>query len=268
MSTASTASPAIVRSSSRRQSSYTAAVPDRPHRAPSTASKTTAAPNTPSRSDSQPQASTRPVSASQQAALASVARRDHETTNVARPPSSRQNSFREGSSYATQPPKRAESTLASRGTGARPVSHAREDSHGAAVLDAAPPVQTSTGPKQSEVATQGSVGTKKRTTIDAQTGKWALGKTIGQGSMGKVKLAKNVETGEQVGEHMYVTWVEGKDLLLSGRCEDRAQTIDGRAPEYKRPRARRCIEGSTDSSRSSHRHAPQPSLYLWDAGRH
>lgn len=40
--------------------------------------------------------------------------------------------------------------------------------------------------------------TKKRTTITAQTGNWALGKTIGAGSMGKVKLAKNLETGEQV----------------------------------------------------------------------
>ena len=40
--------------------------------------------------------------------------------------------------------------------------------------------------------------TRKRTEIDAQTGKWSLGKTIGAGSMGKVKLAKNLETGEQV----------------------------------------------------------------------
>lgn len=40
---------------------------------------------------------------------------------------------------------------------------------------------------------------KRRTTITApSTGTWALGKTIGAGSMGKVKLAKNAETGEQV----------------------------------------------------------------------
>lgn len=43
---------------------------------------------------------------------------------------------------------------------------------------------------------------KRRTTISAQTGQWALGKTIGAGSMGKVKLAKNLETGEQVGQHV------------------------------------------------------------------
>lgn len=40
---------------------------------------------------------------------------------------------------------------------------------------------------------------KRRTTIMApSTGQWALGKTIGAGSMGKVKLAKNAVSGEQV----------------------------------------------------------------------
>jgi hypothetical protein len=39
---------------------------------------------------------------------------------------------------------------------------------------------------------------KKRTTIPAPSGTWVLGKTIGAGSMGKVKLAKRAEGGEQV----------------------------------------------------------------------
>lgn len=39
---------------------------------------------------------------------------------------------------------------------------------------------------------------RRRTTIDAQTGHWELGKTVGAGSMGKVKLARNKDTGEQV----------------------------------------------------------------------
>jgi len=39
---------------------------------------------------------------------------------------------------------------------------------------------------------------RSRTTIPAQTGNWVLGKTIGAGSMGKVKLARRVEGGEQV----------------------------------------------------------------------
>ncbi|KAF8867339.1 Pkinase-domain-containing protein [Acephala macrosclerotiorum] len=39
---------------------------------------------------------------------------------------------------------------------------------------------------------------KSRTTIPASTGNWVLGKTIGAGSMGKVKLARKIEGGEQV----------------------------------------------------------------------
>lgn len=39
---------------------------------------------------------------------------------------------------------------------------------------------------------------RRRTMITTPSGQWALGKTIGAGSMGKVKLAKNLETGEQV----------------------------------------------------------------------
>lgn len=39
---------------------------------------------------------------------------------------------------------------------------------------------------------------KSRTSIPAKTGTWILGKTIGAGSMGKVKLARRQEGGEQV----------------------------------------------------------------------
>lgn len=39
---------------------------------------------------------------------------------------------------------------------------------------------------------------RKRTTIKARSGVWELGKTIGAGSMGKVKLARHVDTHEQV----------------------------------------------------------------------
>lgn len=43
---------------------------------------------------------------------------------------------------------------------------------------------------------------KRRTTVTTPSGQWALGKTIGAGSMGKVKLAKNMETGEQVSNNL------------------------------------------------------------------
>jgi hypothetical protein len=34
--------------------------------------------------------------------------------------------------------------------------------------------------------------------ITTSTGQWSLGETIGAGSMGKVKFARNAKTGEQV----------------------------------------------------------------------
>lgn len=43
-----------------------------------------------------------------------------------------------------------------------------------------------------------SVQTKRRTMITTPSGQWALGKTLGAGSMGKVKVGKNMDTGEQV----------------------------------------------------------------------
>lgn len=42
---------------------------------------------------------------------------------------------------------------------------------------------------------------RSRTTIPTQSGKWILGKTIGAGSMGKVKLAKKEDSSEQVSLH-------------------------------------------------------------------
>jgi hypothetical protein len=55
--------------------------------------------------------------------------------------------------------------------------------------------QNATGAQGSQPS---STQPRRRTTITTPTGQWALGKTIGAGSMGKVKLAKNMETGEQV----------------------------------------------------------------------
>lgn len=49
------------------------------------------------------------------------------------------------------------------------------------------------------VGSSGKIG-RSRTTIPAQSGNWVLGKTIGAGSMGEVKLARRVEGGEQVCE--------------------------------------------------------------------
>lgn len=53
-------------------------------------------------------------------------------------------------------------------------------------------------PVVTPVETRQGRSSKSRTTIPAQTGDWVLGKTIGAGSMGKVKLARRAEGGEQV----------------------------------------------------------------------
>ena len=195
MSAASTAAPPVVRSSSRRQPSYNTPPTDRPHRAASTAAKPPTTPSGPVRSNSQTYA--RPTSASQQASLAGVARRDYETTNLARPPSSHRSSSRDGNNTAL-PPKRTDSTRDSRRNSSRP-GHARNVSR-ASTTDGPIPAQTPNAARpQSDAGVPGSGGSaKRRTTIGAQTGEWSLGKTIGAGSMGKVKLAKNLETGEQV----------------------------------------------------------------------
>jgi hypothetical protein len=49
-----------------------------------------------------------------------------------------------------------------------------------------------------EVTHTSSKQSRSRTTIPTQSGKWILGKTIGAGSMGKVKLARKEDGGEQV----------------------------------------------------------------------
>lgn len=203
MSAASTTTPTIVRSSSKRQSAYNAPSSDRPPRTSSTATRPPTTPVALSRSDSQSQSNTRPLSASQQASLAGVARRDYETTNVARPTSSRRSSSHDRT-YAAPPPKRIESTRDNRRSSARPGNHSRNNSQMSTTGNPAP--SGAPGSVQPSGSTRGHAGdaampgptTRKRTEIDAQTGKWSLGKTIGAGSMGKVKLAKNLETGEQV----------------------------------------------------------------------
>lgn len=208
MSAASTTTPPVVRSSSRRQPSYNAPSTDRPQRTFSNATRQPSSPVAPDRANAQSQSlsqsNARPVSMSQQASLAGVARRDYEATNVARPPSNRRSSSHDRS-YAAPPPKRTESSKDTRRTSARPGSHSRNNSHMSATGDAGPPgpsgaAQTPSGAKsRADAAAHVSAGsTRKRTEIDAQTGKWSLGKTIGAGSMGKVKLAKNLESGEQV----------------------------------------------------------------------
>lgn len=157
-SAAAPTSPAVVRTSSTSRRSG-----DRPNRSQSTASRPS--PHAPSRNHHQP-------------ALNNVTRRDYEQSNLA---------------HEQQPPVRRSDDHQSRSDSSR-RGHSRYASD--ASTASAMPIN---GVAVDARTMQPQPVNKRRTTITApSTGTWALGKTIGAGSMGKVKLAKNVETGEQV----------------------------------------------------------------------
>lgn len=127
--------------------------------------------------------------------MATVARRDFEQVNLANAGSRRSNS--RDRTANPQYPTRSDSLR----TGS--TSHNRSERRYASI-DATSSSQAPTNgvasdhPTSSRAAASGSTQQRKRTYITCSTGIWVLGKTIGQGSMGKVKLAKNQETGEQV----------------------------------------------------------------------
>ena len=209
MSTATSTIPAAVDAPSgpRRGSSYSG-----PSRTQSTRARTTAAAPSPARTSS---TYVRPPSSSRLAEV--LPQRDYETTNVARssskrssdrPPAVRAESSRSGPGHHRsssksnhhhhhhQPSEMPETPTAANGGGPIPVVTAIEGRHG---------------------GRQG----KSRTTIPAQSGNWILGKTIGAGSMGKVKLARRAEGGEQVCRQLPSL---GKDVL------QRAKLIITRLP--------------------------------------
>jgi serine/threonine protein kinase KIN1/2 len=194
----SSASPTVVRSSSTRVPSGSADIPSR-HR--SNAQRPTSSHH---RSSSRSHTH-EPPPISNQAALANVARRDHETTNVARRPSSRRSPSRDGpidggQQYHPEPPRshhRERSRPGSSRNSADMSAATTVVTNGGSVPSQPPPSSVHT--ERAGTSAHPSMG-RRRTSITTTTGTWSLGKTIGQGSMGKVKLAKNIETGEQVSQ--------------------------------------------------------------------
>ncbi|KAF2428617.1 Pkinase-domain-containing protein [Tothia fuscella] len=209
MSSSASTTP-ITRSSSHRAHQTPGESSSRPHRTQST--RVGAPPNSPHRPSPQAQ---RPGS-SNQAPLQNVARRDFEQTNLPQQSSSRRSISRDraAANPNQQYPIRSDSMRAN--------THHRQPSRTDryASIDAAaqqqPPTNgvvadmnhpsshdgaresTRTSSHQPARSGQPATGGRRRTTLDTSTGRWGLGKTIGAGSMGKVKLAKNLETGEQV----------------------------------------------------------------------
>jgi serine/threonine protein kinase KIN1/2 len=194
---ASNPSPTIVRSqSSSRQppSSYGSASPAQVTRARSTNHRSTTSSGGHHRSGSRSY-NQDAVQTANNTGLTNVARRDFEETNVARPQSSRRSS-RDG---------RSETGSGSRHvrTSSRPSSRRNSQDLSAAPAatngtptQAQAPLPASAPPPYATGSTSYQTTGRRRTSITTPTGTWSLGKTIGQGSMGKVKLAKNIETGE------------------------------------------------------------------------
>ncbi len=112
---------------------------------------------------------------------------DYETSNVA-------SQSRKGSSDRPPSNSRTESTrsghhrTSSRHYQPSDMTGSSSTAHGGGPAPVVVPLE------QKPLGRQG----RARTSIPAPTGNWILGKTIGAGSMGKVKLAKRQEGGEEV----------------------------------------------------------------------
>jgi hypothetical protein len=165
----------------------------RPHRTQSTSARHAAQPSQGGRSHAQ---SYRPSGDPQ--ALANVARRDGEQSNLAQSSSQPRSASRDGGS-SSHHPARSDSVRTGTQSGSR-SDRARYTSTDATSqspgTNGMPPDHTSGRHPGT------SSGNRKRAYITCSTGSWQLGKTIGAGSMGKVKLARNQETGEQVGSFL------------------------------------------------------------------
>lgn len=190
MSAPTTHMPAVARSHST-SSRPSRAPADLPHRTRSVAVRSSNAsqPPTPTHlsHSKTPSQDRRPPS--NYGAIDNVARRDPETSNVARMPSRREAS----ADRSQERPSTARTESARR--------HQRNPSSQSRQRDSVDMTSSSTAQEPPQHATGTSAAAaapRRRTTITTPTGNWALGKTIGAGSMGKVKLAKNLGSGEQV----------------------------------------------------------------------
>lgn len=207
--TASSASPTVVRSqsTSSRSHSYRPPASDFPPRTRSVAVRPSTSSHSPHHQHQRQNYHSHSKSHSHSydrrpptndAVFDSIARRDFESSRGPDPATS----HRDSSEHRARDPTayRSDSTKRHRRNNSSHSSHRKSVG-----MTAAAPVMAEgvSGPPQpvppSHLHHQASSAQpKRRTTITTPSGQWALGKTIGAGSMGKVKLAKNLETGEQV----------------------------------------------------------------------
>ncbi|KAF6801133.1 protein kinase kin1 [Colletotrichum musicola] len=138
-----------------------------------------------------------------------IPQHNYETTNVV--PNPKRSALRDHPPSSTRadvlPPQRHDSTISNYHSSyhqSPPVPfsdvHFSDMPANTAVANNAGPAPVSHGTHdpRSPGASSAAKHSKSRTTIPTPSGKWILGKTIGAGSMGKVKLARKEDTGEQV----------------------------------------------------------------------
>lgn len=207
MSTAaSAASPALARSHSAARSppsAYTHTPPQQSQQQQqsqpqSQPSRTRSTNHRPSGSTSHARTSSRsyePETVTQpgQGGLNNVARQDYERTNLNRNSSTRRSSREGRSAYEEESARQGRASSSRRNSQDFSVAP-RPATNGNTAPPQPPAAPVSAPTSHPNYAQLG----RRRTSITTQTGTWQLGKTIGQGSMGKVKVARNSESGETV----------------------------------------------------------------------
>jgi len=188
MSTATSLPPAIVdietQGMSRREGQGSSRRDERsyagPSRTQSTRSRPSAVAPSPVRANS---SHSRPTSRRAEEVLP---HQDYETTNLAQP--SRKRSTDRPPHVRTESTRNGHHRSSSRHYPTSDMAGSTSVSNGGGPVPVVVPLE------QKQSGRQG----RSRTVIPAQTGNWILGKTIGAGSMGKVKLARRAEGGEEV----------------------------------------------------------------------
>ncbi|PNS19957.1 hypothetical protein CAC42_7924 [Sphaceloma murrayae] len=122
--------------------------------------------------------------------LANVAQRDGEQTNLARPSTAHRSDSRDRPSREAGM-SRSDSRRGPPSSSSR-HGHSRQQSEATSVANGTEQASSTRHEGASSHAP------RKRTTVEARSGTWELGKTIGAGSMGKVKLARHRDSHEQV----------------------------------------------------------------------
>lgn len=94
-------------------------------------------------------------------------------------------------------------------------------------------------------------------------GDYSLGKTLGAGSMGKVKLATHT-SGETV-SYSHVTYLIPACRQDPAPCDPLSPSPRREPRSYSKAGTEGCVKGNSHHPRSSAVHASSPPVYMWHA---